>query len=169
MVRSELPFSCIPNRWSLLLPHVVAHQTLDGFILTRQALDQSSTSSSEQGEHCAIVLWLATVQGPVRVVYAQEPVQFFILLARQEEALHVFRQHRIRGHLRRTGLQTFAGDAVLACCFPTLARFYRALELLQLQRIPVFEGDVRHAERVLMERFITGGIRVSGDVTRHPG
>ena len=150
------------------MPHVVAHQTLDGFILTRQALDQSSTSSSEQGEHCAIVLWLATVQGPVRVVYAQEPVQFFIPLARQEEALHVFRQHGIRGHLRRTGLQTFAGDAVLACCFPTLARFYRALELLQLQRIPVFEGDVRHAERVLMERFITGGIRVSGDVTRHP-
>jgi DNA polymerase II len=146
-----------------------APQTLDGFILTRQSQDRRQPHAAEREEHNEIVLWLASAQGPVRVVYARESVQFLLPRSRQEDALQLFREHGIRGRLRHMELQTFAGEPVLACCFTTLARCYRAQELLLLHGIPVFEADIRHAERILMDRFITASVQVTGTVTAHRG
>ena len=151
---------CLPTSSS-------SYQTLDGFILTRQSQDRRVFPATD--EHNVVILWLATERGPVQLVYAGDEVQFLLAQADQERALQLFRQHGIRGHLRHSGLRSFSGEPLLSCCFATLARTHRARELLQLHGIRVLEADIRHAERVLMERFITGGVRASGILTHRNG
>ena len=144
-----------------------SYQTLDGFILTRQSQDRRVFPATD--EHNVVILWLATDRGPVQLVYTGDEVQFLLAQADQERALQLFRQHGIRGRLRHSGLRSFAGEPLLSCCFATLARTHRARELLQLHGIQVLEADIRHVERVLMERFITGGVRASGILVNRNG
>lgn len=144
-----------------------SYQTLDGFILTRQSQDRRVFPATD--EHNVVILWLATARGPVQLVYSGDEAQFLLAQADQEQALQLFRHHGLRGRMRYSGLLSFSGEPLLACCFPTLARTHRARELLQLHGIRVHEADIRHVERVLMERFITGSVRASGILTNRTG
>ncbi len=133
----------------------------EGFILTRHARDH--------GGRTEIILWLWSPEGPVRlVVEGQEPL-FFLPLAQLSEAMALFRAHGVRGRTRRLPLHTFDGRAVAGVYFPTLAAFHKAVELLLIKGIEHFEADIRLAERYLMERFITAGVKFQGAVQRRAG
>lgn len=151
--------------------------TVDGLILTRQTRDHPPASSTvefpssgampavgaAQGEGRAeLVLWLATAQGPVCVIYAQVPPSFWLLQQDQARALALFRQHKVHGWLRATALRTFEQAPLVQCCFATLGRMQQAQVLLQAAGISPYEADLRHVDAVLMAQGITSGVRASG-------
>ncbi|MGL4207212.1 MAG: DNA polymerase II [Aeromonadaceae bacterium] len=138
---------------------------LQGFVLTRQSLDRQR----EAGEGNEIQLWLATDSGPLKVCVADEPLYFYLPQCDQGRAIALLQEHGIHGWLRAHPLRTFDSHLVQACCFSTLARYHRAVELLTLHGISLYEADIRHVDRYLMERFITGGVRVSGRMRQCAG
>ncbi len=138
---------------------------LQGFILTRQSQD-CLRDSKESNE---IQLWLATESGPVKVCIADEPLFFYLPQGQQRQAVALLQQHGLHGWLRAHPLHTFFAQTVQACCFATLARYHRAVELLTLHGISLYEADIRHVDRYLMERFITGGVAVSGRMRQCAG
>ncbi len=126
-----------------------------GFLLTRHWRD------SAQGTE--IVLWLATDQGPQRVVLpAQESVAFIPCeyQSRVETLLQGERQVRIQP----LQLKDFSRRPV----FGLYCRQHRQLQWIEKQlrenNIPVYEADIRPPERFLMERFITAPLWFSGDL-----
>ena len=138
---------------------------IQGFVLTRQSLDHQR----ELGEGNDIQLWLATDSGPLKVCVADEPLYFYLPQSQQAEAIALLQQHGLHGWLRSQPLRTFDAQSVQACCFTTLARYHRAVELLTLHGISLYEADIRHVDRYLMERFITGGVMVSGRMRQCAG
>ena len=90
-----------------------------GFLLTRQSRDVADQAQVEY--------WLATEDGPVRLILAGEQLSFYLPLRDKERALELFRQHHLHGRLRTTTLNTFQQEPVLACCFPTLSAYHRAV------------------------------------------
>ena len=142
--------------------------TVDGLILTRQTRDHppsqaSALSASQPAEGRAeIVLWLATAQGPVCVIYDQVPPSFWLLQRDQPRALALFRQHKVHGWLRPSALKTFEQAPLVQCCFTTLGRLQQAQVLLQAAGIAPYEADLRHVDAVLIELGITNGVRVNG-------
>ncbi|MGL5285341.1 MAG: DNA polymerase II, partial [Aeromonas sp.] len=133
----------------------------EGFILTRHARDH--------GGHTELVLWLWSRSGPVRLVIRDQEPLFFIPDSERDDAMTLFRAHGVRGRVRRLPLQTFDGRAVAGVYFSTLAAFHKAIELLLIKGIEHFEADIRLAERYLMERFITAGVRFEGASKRRAG
>lgn len=137
----------------------IAHQT--GFLLTRQSRDN--------GDHVQAEYWLSTNEGPVRLLLDDELLSFYLPLKYKERALELFRQSHLHGRLRTTQLRTFQLEPVLACCFSSLSSFHRAIELLHLHQIDIYEGDLRFADVCLMRRFITAGMRFSGQHRQRAG
>lgn len=133
----------------------------EGFILTRHARDH--------GGHTELVLWLWSRSGPVRLVIRDQEPLFFVPDSERDDAMTLFRAHGVRGRVRRLPLQTFDGRAVAGVYFSTLAAFHKAVELLLIKGIEHFEADIRLAERYLMERFITAGVRFEGPSKRRAG
>ena len=120
--------------------------TVDGLILTRQTRDHPPTASyveasasgagpvgggTQDEGRAELVLWLATAQGAVCVIYAQVPPSFWLLQQDQARALALFRQHKVHGWLRSTALRTFEQAPLVQCCFATLGRMQQAQVLLQ--------------------------------------
>ena len=132
-----------------------------GFLLTRQSRDVA--------DHAQVEYWLATDDGPVRLLLDGELLSFYLPQRDKERALELFRQHHLHGRLRTTSLLTFQHEPVLACCFPTLSVYHRAVELLRLHQIEIHESDLRFADVCLMQRFITAGMRFSGHYRQRAG
>jgi len=112
--------------------------------------------------------WLTTDEGPLEVLLENEPLYFYLPVAAQAQAISLLKQHGLHGWLRPGKLQSFAFEPVIACCFATQTRFHQAVTLLQQQGIRLYEADIRHSDRALMERFITGGMAVTGRIRQLP-
>jgi DNA polymerase II len=132
-----------------------------GFLLTRQSRDVAG--------HAQVEYWLATENGPMRLLLDGELLCFYFSARDKDRALELFRQHHIHGRLRTSLLNTFQHELVLACCFQTLAAYHRAAELLRLHQITLYESDLRFADVCLMQRFITAGMRFSGHYRQRAG
>ena len=126
---------------------------LSGFILTRHWRDLP--------EGTEIEYWLATDEGPKKVLLTQQTSVAFVP-ARHRVAVQAA-VGRLQGlALKELGLKTFEQEPVLgvyARRFRDLDRLARALQPLQ---IALYEADVRPHDRYLMERFITAGVEVEG-------
>ena len=140
-------------------------QAIQGFLLTRQSLDVRSGGSSAMNR---LHFWLSTADGPVEVVLENEPLYFFLPRREQARAITLLKEHGIHGWLRPGALQSFHFEPLITCCFATQTRFHQAVTLLQQQGVALYEADIRHADRALMERFITGAMAVEGRVRQLP-
>ena len=136
-----------------------------GFLLTRQSMDVRSGTSRVANQ---LRFWLTTDEGPLEVLLENEPLYFYLPVAAQAQAISLLKQHGLHGWLRPGKLQSFAFEPVIACCFATQTRFHQAVTLLQQQGIRLYEADIRHSDRALMERFITGGMAVTGRIRQLP-
>ncbi len=128
----------------------------EGFLLTRQ-WHQSDSGQQD------LEFWLATASKPLRVVQQAQPSVCFID-AKDESAM--MRQLPPGGRLSKVMLKSFAGAPVLACYWPTQRDMQRARQRIS-PAVRLFEADVRPTDRYLMERFITGGVKVTGEVVEH--
>ncbi|OON39971.1 DNA polymerase II [Izhakiella australiensis] len=127
-------------------------QRFAGFVLTRHWRDTPAGTE--------VTLWLATDQGPQRLVLPAQESVAFIPADQQERARELLQNEQ---NLRFTSLQLkdFRHRPVVGL----YCRQYR--QLLKLEKrlreagITVYESDVRPPDRYLMERFITAPVWVS--------
>ncbi len=97
-------------------------------------------------------LWLARASGPIRVVLTRQRAVLFVPRDQPTES----------GQRREVQLRCLSGSPVDAVYFDQQAALVRERQRLLARGAQVFEGDVKPVERFLMERFITGGAKVSG-------
>ncbi|QTH71423.1 DNA polymerase II [Pseudoalteromonas xiamenensis] len=129
---------------------------IEGFLLSRQTVTTNGKTY--------VVLWLSSSQGPIKVISEPQPAVLFILNKHVERAQRILRTNRIASTFRTLNLKHFNGEAVSACYFDVLNEFYTARALLE-ESLPIYEDDVRVADRFLMERFIKGGVWAAGEMT----
>ncbi len=125
---------------------------LDAFLLTRRFRD---------GPHgLTYTFWGASEQGPVRVkVTGEEPV-FFV---RRDTAVP-------RAARRRAvALRGLDGPDVDAVYFRRRSDLFAARDALLAAGHMPYESDVKPVDRFLMERFITGGMTITGRATSRDG
>ncbi len=140
----------------------ITNTTLKGLLLSRQWDDGAAGQ--------ALVYWLATEAGPVRIeVTAQESVLF--IDQKDIESAHRLLDSRVGWRHARIELRCFSEpeDLAAACYFRNQRDLGLARGLLQGQGIPAFEADIRPTDRYLMERFIRGTVEVTGAAKEMPG
>ncbi|WP_343554523.1 DNA polymerase II [Pantoea sp.] len=126
-----------------------------GFLLTRHWRDTPTGSE--------VVLWLATDDGPQRLVLpAQESVAFIPQEFREQtEALIKDERHT---RVQALELRDFRRRPVFGLYCHSNRQLQNLEKRLRESGIPVYEADIRPPERYLMERFITAPVWFSGDV-----
>ncbi|MDH5736922.1 MAG: DNA polymerase II [Gammaproteobacteria bacterium] len=124
-----------------------------GLILTRQW--------QEVGEGQELVFWLATPAGALEVRQLNQESVFFL---KQTQAVVATRLLSGRVTFRDVpvALQSFCGTPVVACYFKSQRVLNQARRLLEEGGIQPLEADIRPTDRFLMERFITGPVKVRG-------
>lgn len=124
-----------------------------GFLLTRHWRDTPSGTE--------IVLWLATDDGPQRVVLPpQESVAFIPQqqLAQAETLLRAEKDIR----LTPLTLKDFRQRPVAGLYCKQYRQLQKLEKLLRENGVMVYEADIRPPDRFLMERFITAPVWFSG-------
>ncbi|MDF2623922.1 MAG: polymerase [Kosakonia cowanii] len=129
-------------------------QAQEGFILTRHWRDTPNGTEIE--------LWLATDNGPLRVVLPPQESVAFIPAEQADNARALLRdEHNWR--LTPLSLNDFHRRPVMGLYCRAHRQLMRFEKLLREGGVTVYEGDVRPPERYLMERFITAPVRVDGE------
>ncbi|MDH3690534.1 MAG: DNA polymerase II [Gammaproteobacteria bacterium] len=128
----------------------------DGFLLTRHWRDTS------QG--IELTFWASSPSGPLRIVITEaEAVAFCSRDAKLDPNL-------VHG-LRRKPLELslLDGRPADALYFRNQRDLVSARQTLQELNLHLCESDIKPTDRYLMERFITGALRVSGEALERPG
>jgi len=129
-------------------------QAQEGFILTRHWRDTPNGTEIE--------LWLATDNGPLRVVLPPQESVAFIPAEQADNARALLRdEHNWR--LTPLSLNDFHRRPVMGLYCRAHRQLMRFEKLLREGSVTVYEGDVRPPERYLMERFITAPVWVDGE------
>ena len=134
-----------------------------GFILSRQQY------SSKHSEGITLCYWLASDHGPIKVVIENQQAVFFISQEQQQHAQQLLDKAHISVNFKTVEMSHFSGKACVACYFNNTSSLYKARTLFE-NTITIYEGDIRHSDRFLMERFITADITFVGQqtqLTRH--
>src|SRR5262245_22216562 len=124
---------------------------LEGFVLTRSWRDEP--------EGLTLTMWLATGQGPVRARITGERAVMFV-----ERGTEARCDER-----REVELTSLFGTPVDALYFREQRALVEERERLWNAGLGTYESDVRPSERFLMERFVTGGCRLSGTLRQRDG
>ncbi len=99
-----------------------------------------------------IVLWARAEEAPVRARFSS-----------QEAVMFVARDANARAHRRATRpLATLRGEPVDALYFRSQRRLIEERDRIRASGGVTFESDVKPQERFLMERFVTGSLRLAG-------
>jgi DNA polymerase-2 len=124
-----------------------------GFLLTRHWRDTPSGTE--------VVLWLATEQGPQRVVLPPQESVAFIPQAYQQQAEALLQQERQIRFAPLT-LKDFRQRPVVGLYCRQYRQLLKLEKLLRENGIMMYEADIRPPDRFLMERFITAPVWFSG-------
>ncbi|TMP82833.1 DNA polymerase II [Pseudoalteromonas phenolica] len=138
----------------------MAQAVYEGFILSRQQFNQ-------QGKLC-LCYWLMTPQGPAKVIIPDQQSVFFIRQSDVAQAKSLINEHGLQCHIKPLSLKHFDDELVAACYFSSNQHLFEAKQHFS-QHMRLYEDDIRHCDRYLMERFIKGGVWVSGRVKQRNG
>ena len=148
-------YLCIyPVEWRQSLTQTSIKNSLlpQGFLLSRHSFDQ-------RGSTC-IHYWLATPEGPVKLIIEGERPVFMVKVADRTQVTEALAG--VPYDWQQLDFQTFGRDEAAMLYFPTIDAHRRAQTLLQHRGIEVFEADFRLHDRYLMERFARGGLYFEG-------
>ena len=132
-----------------------------GFLLTRQARDIKGQTQIE--------LWLSTENGPTQLLIQGERPVFFIEQAHIEQTKQLASSKHITVDIRSLELKNFQLTPLAACYTQTTKDAFALQDELKQHDIVHFEGDVRLADRYLMERFIKGSMEFTGNLQSRNG
>ncbi|WP_440053680.1 DNA polymerase II [Pseudoalteromonas sp. T1lg65] len=138
----------------------MAQAIYQGFILSRQQLQKNGKLH--------LCYWLKTASETVKVWVENEQALFFVPQSQVEKAKSLLERAQILAEFTQPKLKHFNQQPVQAIKFSQLKNFYDAKSLLQ-NHVDLYEEDIRHADRYLMERFIRGGAWVKGNVEQRDG
>ena len=125
---------------------------IQGFVLTRQWYEHDGIQD--------LVFWLATDQGPIRVI-ARDADSIFFLTA-EDAGLLPDSVRRLMRSMNAVQLTDFDRQPVVACYFATHLQLVTARKRLATLGMRCFEADIRPSDRFLMERFVTAAVSLSG-------
>ncbi len=127
--------------------------SLDAFLLTSQSRDISGRFE--------ITLWASSSSGePVRISVDNFRPLFFCSKT-VEKGQTASAQER-----KTLDLSTFAGNQVDCLYFRTNGDLQNCARSLRTQNYAIYESDIHPLERFLMERMVTGGLRITGSVQK---
>lgn len=131
--------------------------SLSGLILSRQQVETT------QGVD--LIFWLSTERGPCRIVIPEQRYVFLIEQDQLEQAESIWKQENcVPNFIRPLDIKTFNGKRVCAIyTFKQQLHKWCQVALMQ-QNIATYEGDIKLSDRFLMERFIYGLVKVSGQI-----
>ena len=130
-------------------------QTIQGFLLTRNWRD------TERG--IELEFWFATDDGPVCVLMQEQRSLFFLKATEVPRAKDLLLAER-GIEFKAVELRDFSMTDVEAVYFRRHRQLRRAADMLRQHGLEPLESDINPAERFLMERFITGGVVLQGEV-----
>ncbi len=125
-----------------------------GFILSRRHFERNKKTYLE--------FWLATDDGPAKLVTDAQQSILFVAQTDTESALHLCAREKLNVQCKPLELKTFQQKRVSAVYFQSVAEFYRARDVLKVAGIICYEDDIRLTERYLMERYIYGSASFIG-------
>ena len=141
----------VASRRALWSGPMTATREIDAFLLSREWRDAD--------DGVEIVLWARAKDAPIRV-----------RLSRQEAVMFVPREAVTHAGRRvARPLTTLDGHPVDALYFRSQRALVDERERLRDAAELTFEADVKPSERYLMERFVTGALRVEGPVRERRG
>jgi len=132
-----------------------------GFLLTQQAIDIAGRGQI----HC----WLATDNGPVKLVIDGQKPLFFIAKQHMHQAQLALSQANIPCQFKPGSLKSFDHDEMITLYFDNIKNYRSASYTLKHEAITTFESDFRLDQRYLMERFICGELEFKGQATMQNG
>lgn len=135
-------------------------QTYDGFLLTRQWRDTPTGVELE--------FWFATHHGPACVTVTGERPVFFLPRNQQDKAEALLVAER-PDDVKALGLRDFSLQPVVGLYFKQYRAARRAADKLREAGLDPLEADINPADRFLMERFVSGSARLSGDFVQRDG
>jgi DNA polymerase II len=148
--------------------------TRQGFLLTRQWDDGLTASRFGSLRQLQLSFWLATDEGPIKVLLDKQTSVFFLPQSQLADAEAVLDRQlgKSAGHPSVTpvweskllSLKDFDYQPVVGLYFREQRTLYRARDALAKKGLTPLEADIQPTDRFLMERFITGPIEVSGEV-----
>ncbi|MGK0498651.1 MAG: DNA polymerase-2 [Oceanicoccus sp.] len=132
-------------------------QAQQGFLLTRHWRDAKDGSGVE------LEYWLATDQGPAKLIPAKQQPVFFLVLEQQAAATELL--NNIRGwRMQTVAMRDFSLQAVIACYFSSQRSLREARDVLLRAGLNPLEADIKPCDRFLMERFVRGSVRYRGEL-----
>ncbi len=163
-------------------------EPITGFLLSRQWDDrrQYSPQSGRPNERkpgrqksLHLSFWLQTVDGPVRVIVADQQAVMFVGAEDIERVRDLLTNSfglsvKTRALLpswqdKPLKLLDFEQRPQYGLYFREQRSLYRARDLLTRAGIELLEADIGPTDRFLMERFITAAVTVEGDVIERDG
>ncbi len=132
-------------------------QQLSGFLLTRHWRDTA--------DGIQLSFWAHTDEGPLRLQFQRQQAVCFIP---QETVLSGAGFSAIDFERRPLALQTLEGEPVDGLYFSQQRQLQQLRQLAGQQDVMLYESDLKPSDRFLMERFISGGFRASGELIRRP-
>ena len=109
-----------------------------------------------------LVFWAAAASGPIRIQIVHQEAVCFAVRGHVDAA-------RVGARSRSVDLLTLEGALVDALYFPTQRALVDARRELRAAGVRLYESDLKPSDRYLMERFVTGGLRVTGEWEAHEG
>lgn len=123
-----------------------AERSLDGHLLTRGWRDTP--------DGLLLTYWLATEEGPLRVRITRERAVMFVERGVQARA----------DQRRELALTTLWDTPVDALYFRSQRDLRQTRDELRGRGAITLESDIKPSDRFLMERFVTGGCRITGRI-----
>ncbi|RKF22212.1 DNA polymerase II [Alginatibacterium sediminis] len=132
-----------------------------GFLLTRHSFESS--------RKLQLSYWLSTDNGPVKLNISDQRCVLFVHSDQLTQIQLVLAKHHIDYHATELELKDFEHQSIAGLYFESSAQLYDSQKLLKQAEITYFEGDVRHVDRYLMERFANAGVEFSGQAQQRQG
>ncbi|AIY65886.1 DNA polymerase II [Pseudoalteromonas piratica] len=123
-------------------------RTFSGLLLTKQQFDRDGK--------LVLVFWLKAKEGPVRVEVEKEHVVVFCLAEDANWFASTLTREGIRFQQKPLALKHFNQSKVVGFYFTNLKAFFAAKACANESGLVLYEQDIKHCDRYLMERFIQG-------------
>lgn len=125
-----------------------------GFILSKHQFEKNNQTFLE--------IWCATRNGPVQLITEPQQFIFFLRASDHIAGKQALIDNNIKCSTKPLSLKDFNHENCVGFYFDTARRFNDAKNLLKNTQVEILEGDIKLADRFLMERFIYGSCEFIG-------
>jgi len=168
--------------------------TEKGFLLTRQwfdsyprrqveakgiGRDNSIQNKGRKPRALQLHFWFTTARGPTKVCVEGQPAVCFVRAQEQEQAYKVLQRElgfnvgskhfEPLWQIKPLDLKDFDQQPLVGLYFREQRALYRARQGARRVGLDLLEADVRPTDRYLMERFITGPVKIEGHWQQRDG